>query len=62
MSYDEKAEQLLSKLKEKDLETREKYKGVITSQLDGSDETMELERNKQWYLTELEKLKNKYNK
>lgn len=62
MSYDEKAEQLLSKLKEKDLETRKKYKDVITSQLDGSDETMELERNKQWYLTELEKLKSKYKK
>ena len=62
MSYDEKAIQLLNKLKEKDLETREKYKGVITSQLDGSDETKELEKNKQWYLTELEKLKSKYNK
>ena len=62
MSYDEKIAQLLSELKEKDLETREKYKGVITSQLDGSDETKELEKNKQWYLKELEKLKSKYNK
>lgn len=62
MSYDEKATQLLSELKEKDLETRKKYKGIITSQLDGSDETRELEKNKQWYLTELEKLKSKYNK
>ena len=62
MSYDEKIAQLLSELKEKDLETREKYKGIITSQLDGSDETKELEKNKQWYLKELEKLKSKYNK
>lgn len=62
MSFDEQVSQLLNKLKEKDLETRKKYKNVITSQLDGSDETMELEKNKQWYLEELEKLKSKYNK
>ena len=62
MSYDEKVAHLLSELKEKDLETRKKYKDIITSQLDGSDETKELEKNKQWYLTELEKIKSKYNK
>lgn len=62
MSYEEKAALLLDELKKKDVKTREKYKNVVYSQLDGSDETIELEKNKQWFLKEIEKLKTKYKK
>lgn len=62
MSYEEKAMLLMNELKEKDQKTREKYKKLVNSQLDGSKETTELEENKQWYLKEIKKLKTKYKK
>lgn len=62
MTYEEESKKLLEKLKEKDNLVLEKYKNVVFNQLDGSPRTRELEKNKQWYLKELEKLKEKYRK
>ena len=49
-------ESLLEELKEKDRATREKYKGVVSTRLDGSPEIMELRENEQWFIAELKKL------
>lgn len=60
MTYEEETKKLLEKLKEKDNLVLEKYKNVVFNQLDGSPRSKALEKNKQWYLKELEKLKEKY--
>ncbi len=60
MTFEEEAKKLLDKLKEKDNLVLEKYKNVVFNQLDGSPRSKALEKNKQWYLKELEKLKEKY--
>lgn len=60
MTYEEESKKLLEKLKEKDNLVLDKYKNVVFNQLDGSPRSKELEKNKQWYLKELEKLKEKY--
>ena len=62
MTYEEESKKLLEKLKEKDNLVLEKYKNVVFNQLDGSPRSRELEKNKQWYLKELEKLKEKHHK
>ena len=60
MTFEEESKKLLDKLKEKDNLVLEKYKNVVFNQLDGSPRSKASEKNKQWYLKEMEKLKEKY--
>lgn len=60
-TYEEEAKQLLDEYYKRELKIREKYKGIINdTQLDGSPETKEIEKNTKKYKEELKELKEKH--
>lgn len=61
-TYEEESKALLKKHHEKELKIREKYKGQTFNQLDGSPESMEINKNTKWFKEELKKIKEKYNR